>query len=100
MSTLADPTVVVLQDWLKVRGKLKGWTRIWCELRPGVLLLFKTPKTVKSGHWIGTVILNVCQVIERPSKKNGFCFKLFNPLDQSIWASKVSATIVIMQRRD
>lgn len=88
MSTLADPTVVVLQDWLKVRGKLKGWTRVWCELRPGVLLLFKSPKTIKSGHWIGTVILNVCQVIERPSKKNGFCFKLFNALDQSIWASK------------
>lgn len=27
-------------------------------------------------------------MIERPSKKDGFCFKLFHPLDQSIWAPK------------
>ncbi|CAG0919492.1 unnamed protein product [Notodromas monacha] len=26
--------------------------------------------------------------MERPSKKEGFCFKIFNPLDQSIWASR------------
>lgn len=27
-------------------------------------------------------------MIERPSKKDGFCFKLYNPLDQSIWAPR------------
>ncbi|RWS31600.1 Oxysterol-binding protein-related protein 8-like protein [Leptotrombidium deliense] len=88
LSTLTDPTVVVLTDWLKVRGTLKGWTKLWCELKPGLLMLYKSQKTRKSGQWVGTVLLNVCEVIERPSKKDGFCFKLFNPLEQSIWASR------------
>lgn len=30
----------------------------------------------------------MCKLIERPSKKDGFCFKLYHPLDQSIWAPK------------
>lgn len=34
------------------------------------------------------MLLNTCQVIERPSKKDGFCFKLFHPLEQSIWAPR------------
>ncbi|XP_071444520.1 oxysterol-binding protein-related protein 8 isoform X4 [Hetaerina americana] len=87
LSSLKDPSVVVLADWLKIRGKLKGWTKLWCVLKPGLLLLYKSPKT-KSNHWVGTVLLNACQVMERPSKKDGFCFKLFHPLDQSIWAPR------------
>uniref|UniRef100_S4RD86 Oxysterol-binding protein n=1 Tax=Petromyzon marinus TaxID=7757 RepID=S4RD86_PETMA len=85
LSTLKDPAVVILSDWLKIRGSLKSWTKLWCELKPGVLLLYKSSK---HGQWVGTVLLNVCQIIERPSKKDGFCFKLFHPLDQSIWAIK------------
>lgn len=84
LNSLQDPAVIVLADWLKVRGTLKSWTKLWCVLKPGLLLLYKNPK-VKSSNWVGTVILTSCQVIERPSKKDGFCFKLFNPLDQSIW---------------
>lgn len=37
---------------------------------------------------MGTILLNVCELIERPSKKDGFCFKLFHPLDQNIWATR------------
>lgn len=88
LSTISDPTVVVLADWLKVRGTLKGWTKIWCELKPGLIVLYKSPKTHKSGIWVGTVLLSVCEVIERPSKKDGFCFKLFHPLGETIWASR------------
>lgn len=55
-------------------------------LKPGVLLIYKTQK---NGQWVGTVLLNACEIIERPSKKDGFCFKLFHPLEQSIWAVKV-----------
>lgn len=87
LNSLQDPAVIVLADWLKVRGTLKSWTKLWCVLKPGLLLLYKTPK-VKSSHWVGTVLLTSCQVIERPSKKDGFCFKLFHPLDQSIWAPR------------
>lgn len=87
LNSLQDPAVIVLADWLKVRGTLKSWTKLWCILKPGLMLLYKTPK-VKSSHWVGTVLLTSCQVIERPSKKDGFCFKLFHPLDQSIWAPR------------
>ncbi|KAF3426460.1 hypothetical protein E2986_04590 [Frieseomelitta varia] len=91
LSSFKDPTVIVMSDWLKVRGTLKSWTKLWCILKPGLLLLYKSPKTkvlIYSNHWVGTVLLNTCQVIERPSKKDGFCFKLFHPLEQSIWAPR------------
>ncbi|XP_051820792.1 oxysterol-binding protein-related protein 5 isoform X3 [Antechinus flavipes] len=84
-SALKDPSVVIMADWLKIRGTLKGWTKLWCILKPGVLLVYKTPKV---GQWVGTILLHSCELIERPSKKDGFCFKLFHPLDQSIWAMK------------
>lgn len=71
---------------LQIRGTLKSWTKLWCVLKPGVLLIYKTHK---NGQWVGTVLLNACELIERPSKKDGFCFKLFHPLEQSIWAVKV-----------
>ena len=56
-------------------------------MKPGVLLIYKTHK---NGQWVGTVLLSACELIERPSKKDGFCFKLFHPLEQSIWAVKVT----------
>ncbi|CAH2083442.1 unnamed protein product [Euphydryas editha] len=87
LHNIEDPSVVVLADWLKVRGSLKSWTKLWCVLKPGLLLLYKSPK-VKRSHWVGTVLLTSCQVIERPSKKDGFCFKLYHPLEQSIWAPR------------
>ncbi|XP_036373777.1 oxysterol-binding protein-related protein 8-like isoform X2 [Megalops cyprinoides] len=85
LSTITDPSVIVMADWLKIRGTLKSWTKLWCVLKPGVLLIYKTNK---NGQWVGTVLLNACELIERPSKKDGFCFKLYHPLEQSIWAVK------------
>ncbi|XP_074227605.1 oxysterol-binding protein-related protein 5 isoform X2 [Camelus bactrianus] len=85
LSALTDPGVVIMADSLKIRGTLKSWTKLWCVLKPGVLLIYKTPKV---GQWVGTVLLHCCELIERPSKKDGFCFKLFHPLDQSVWAVK------------
>ncbi|XP_061773762.1 oxysterol-binding protein-related protein 5 isoform X5 [Nerophis ophidion] len=84
-SALKDPSVVIMSNWLKIRGSLKSWTKLWCVLKPGVLLVYKTPKV---DHWVGTVLLSACKLIERPSKKDGFCFKLYHPLDKSIWAVK------------
>nr|XP_021532683.1 oxysterol-binding protein-related protein 5 [Aotus nancymaae] len=85
LSALTDPSVVIMADSLKIRGTLKSWTKLWCVLKPGALLIYKTPKV---GQWVGTVLLHCCELIERPSKKDGFCFKLFHPLDQSVWAVK------------
>ncbi|KAH3727593.1 hypothetical protein DPMN_053532, partial [Dreissena polymorpha] len=44
LSTLKDPSVIVLGDWLKVRGTLKSWTKLWCVLKPGLLVLYKSEK--------------------------------------------------------
>ncbi|CAG0902089.1 unnamed protein product [Darwinula stevensoni] len=87
VTALQDPAIVILADWLKVRGSLKGWTKLYCVLKPGLLLLYKSDK-LKSNHWVGTILLSSCELIERPSKKDGFCFKLFQPLEQSIWATR------------
>ncbi|XP_032441303.1 LOW QUALITY PROTEIN: oxysterol-binding protein-related protein 5 [Xiphophorus hellerii] len=84
-TALKDPSVVVMSNWLKIRGSLKSWTKLWCALRPGVLLIYKTPTP---DHWVGTILLSACKLIERPSKKDGFCFKLYHPLEKSIWAIK------------
>ncbi|XP_076861792.1 oxysterol-binding protein-related protein 5 isoform X2 [Brachyhypopomus gauderio] len=84
-SALKDPSVVIMSNWLKIRGTLKSWTKLWCALKPGVLLIYKGQS---SEHWVGTVLLNACKLIERPSKKDGFCFKLYHPLEKSIWAMK------------
>lgn len=85
LSALTDPRVVIMADSLKIRGTLKSWTKLWCVLKPGALLIYKTPDV---GQWVGTVLLHCCRLLERPSKKDGFCFKLFHPLDQSVWAVK------------
>lgn len=61
MNSIQDPTVIVLEDWLKVRGTLKSWTKLWCVLKPGLLLIYKSQKA-KSNHWVGTVVLTSCQV--------------------------------------
>lgn len=44
LSTLSDPTVIILADWLKIRGSLKSWTKLWCVLKPGLLILYKSQK--------------------------------------------------------
>ncbi|XP_063053431.1 oxysterol-binding protein-related protein 5 [Engraulis encrasicolus] len=84
-SALKDPSVVIMSNWLKLRGSLKSWTRLWFVLKPGMLLVFKGPSL---EHWVGTALLSSLKLIERPSKKDGFCFKLYHPLDKSIWAIK------------
>ena len=41
---MRDPAVLVRADWLKVRGTLKSWTKFWCVLKPGLLVLYKSEK--------------------------------------------------------
>ncbi|XP_037070276.1 oxysterol-binding protein-related protein 5-like [Pollicipes pollicipes] len=81
------PAPPVHAGWLKVRGTLRGWSKLWCELRPGLLLLYKTEQA-KRSHWVGTILLTSCRLIERPSRRQGFCFKLFHPLERRIWSTR------------
>ncbi|CAF0732153.1 unnamed protein product [Rotaria sordida] len=86
-NVLKDSSVVIVSDWLKVRGTLRDWTKLWAILKPGLMLLYRNPPS-KNGVWVGTVVLSSCEVIQRPSKKTGFCFKIWHPLEKSIWAQK------------
>jgi hypothetical protein len=44
LSTFKDQSIIVLADWLKVRGTLKSWTKLWCVLKPGLLLIYRSQK--------------------------------------------------------
>lgn len=68
-----------------MRGTLKGWQKFWCVVKPGMLLIYKS---AKHGQWVGTVLLNGCEILQRPSKKEGFCFKIYHPLEHYMWATK------------
>ncbi|KAJ8298836.1 hypothetical protein KUTeg_022896 [Tegillarca granosa] len=78
LSTLKDPSVIVLADWLKVRGTLKSWTKIWCVLKPGLLVLYKSQKQKgPKGETIGAIVqpLPYSYVIFRsPSESAGKCW--------------------------
>ena len=44
LSMFKDQSIIVLADWLKVRGTLKSWTKLWCVLKPGLLLIYRSQK--------------------------------------------------------
>lgn len=47
LASLRDPTVVVMADWLKVRGTLRKWNRYYCVLKPGLMMIYKSNKIEK-----------------------------------------------------
>eukprot|EP00126_Sphaerothecum_destruens_P000246 Sdes_comp10291_c0_seq1m1925 len=82
---LTQSSSIILTGWLKVRGPLKSWVNRWFVLRKGVLIFYKDPK---DRDWLGTVFLHGCLVTERPSKKDGFCFKIYHPYQNAIYGTK------------
>ena len=44
------------------------------------------------------MLLTSCELLERPSKKDGFCFKVFHPFNQCIWATKVRDMICVFKK--
>lgn len=101
-SALKDKSVIILSSWLKIRGTLKNWSKYWCVIKPEVMIIYKGHK---HHHWVGSVMINNCEFIIRPSSKEGFCFKIFQPYRQNIWAAKgpkgeVSGALVQPMPRD
>lgn len=80
-----ESTQEVHSGWLKVRSAFKRWTKVWCQVKPGYLVMY-TSQEAQKKHRLGVVLLSVCQVLKRPTKKEGFCFKLINPFGCSVWA--------------
>lgn len=91
-----ESTQEVHSGWLKARTQFKRWTKVWCQVKPGYLILY-TSQEAQKKHRLGVVLLAVCQVIKRPTKKEGFCFKLINPLSCSVWAKSSTKAIVFAQ---
>ena len=78
----------IISGWLRLRNSIKNWVKLFCVAKPGLLILFRSSRVAKAHNWAGTIMLNSCQMLERPSKKDGFCFKLFHPLGLNFWAKK------------
>jgi len=97
-SKIMDKTVVRTEAWFafciqepKNEGiwhPKKTFQYIFLEIFSNNFIILIFIVRIQSNQWVGTIILSTCELIERPSKKNGFCFKLFHPMDQSIWAAK------------
>lgn len=86
----------IKSGWLKVRVSLKRWTKLWFILKHGYLLAFSSEDLSKKNQ-IGIISLMICQIIERPTKKEGFCFKLFSPLGENIWLKHSALNLVLPQ---
>ncbi|EDQ84636.1 uncharacterized protein MONBRDRAFT_34615 [Monosiga brevicollis MX1] len=70
---------------MKIRNTLRSWTKFYCELRHGMLLLYKEDR---HDVWMGTVLLAGGMVMERPSRKEGHTFKFSHPLRAAIHAPR------------
>lgn len=68
VQALKDPSVVVMADWLKVRGTLRKWSRFYCVLKPGILLIYKSPKTHKANlEFMDCISMTRCFIWRRVS---------------------------------
>lgn len=87
-----ETTHEVHSGWLKARTTFKRWTRVWCQVKPGYLIMYTSQEALKK-HRLGVVLLSICQAIPRPTKKEGYCFKLLNPFGCSVWAKSSTKAI-------
>eukprot|EP00124_Ichthyophonus_hoferi_P002330 Ihof_evm4s154 gene=Ihof_evmTU4s154 len=97
---------VVRRGNLKMRDAFKSWHERYFVLVPGMLHYYRN-KESGSHDYMGTINLETCQIIERPSKKDGFCFKIFQPQGRTIYATKtlveslpINADVVILRTID
>ncbi|RUS74197.1 hypothetical protein EGW08_018045, partial [Elysia chlorotica] len=78
MNSASDKSIVLMADWLKVRGTLKGWTKLWCVCRPAMLVIYKSEKMKgPKGETIGAFVqpLPMSYAIFRaPSESQGKCW--------------------------
>eukprot|EP00123_Amoebidium_parasiticum_P018493 comp24222_c1_seq7/m.44607 comp24222_c1_seq7/g.44607 ORF comp24222_c1_seq7/g.44607 comp24222_c1_seq7/m.44607 type:complete len:252 (-) comp24222_c1_seq7:373-1128(-) len=100
------PNVIRRGD-LKVRDSFKVWHERHFVLVPGMLHYYRIHHRSGKHDWLGTINLTGCQIIHRPSKKEGYCFKIFHPAGRSMYATKsvvesipINADVLIMRAVD
>lgn len=91
-----ESTQEVHSGWLKARTAFKRWIKVWCQVKPGYLIMYNSQEAQKK-HRLGVLLLSVCQVMNRPTKKEGFCFKLINPFGCSVWAKSSTRALAFSQ---
>ncbi|XP_075263218.1 oxysterol-binding protein-related protein 8-like isoform X3 [Convolutriloba macropyga] len=79
-----------LNGWLKFRCAVfhKMWIKFFCVLKPGFLVVYKNQNMQRRVGWVGTILLSSVYIIERPTQREGFCFKLIHCLNKSLWVNK------------
>lgn len=81
----------------QIRTTIHTWTKFYCELRHGMLIMYKEDKP---DSWMGTIILSGGSVMERPSRKEGYSWKFFHPLRPSIHAQRVRLSHMLPKTPD
>jgi len=105
-SKLSKSAVLAREDWdrrtreqmllqpetrrgiLKIRNKMKQWSPRFCVLRPPVLLVFKEEADFDKQSVLAVVHLRSCTCAQRVSKMEGFCFRIYHNLKQSLFYNK------------
>jgi len=64
---------------------MKIWINRWFVLRPGKLIYFKEEKYMVRDRCVGILRLGDCKVLERPTHKDGFSFKIYHLLHYPIY---------------
>eukprot|EP01114_Cavostelium_apophysatum_P008315 TRINITY_DN2071_c0_g1_i2.p1 TRINITY_DN2071_c0_g1~~TRINITY_DN2071_c0_g1_i2.p1 ORF type:complete len:1089 (+),score=358.13 TRINITY_DN2071_c0_g1_i2:115-3381(+) len=75
----------VITGWMKMRGPLKNWYLRYFVLRPGKLIYYRDDVDTDCQ---GIILLRGCIIIDRETKKEGYCFKILHPLEHNIYSSK------------
>lgn len=88
MFTSATSLSTIMAGWVKMRNSLKKWQPRWIVLQPGRLIYFRSPAEVDKDTCSGILTLAGCEVRKRPSKKDGFCFKIFHLAQYPIYAKQ------------
>eukprot|EP01125_Pyxidicula_operculata_P011878 TRINITY_DN3889_c0_g1_i2.p1 TRINITY_DN3889_c0_g1~~TRINITY_DN3889_c0_g1_i2.p1 ORF type:complete len:758 (-),score=234.54 TRINITY_DN3889_c0_g1_i2:2121-4394(-) len=71
---------------IKIRNSFKKWNDRWAVLVEGQLIYFKSRSDVAKEACTGIINLKGCYIKERPTKKAGFCIKIFNVSQYSIYS--------------
>eukprot|EP01122_Echinamoeba_exundans_P010269 TRINITY_DN3807_c0_g2_i1.p1 TRINITY_DN3807_c0_g2~~TRINITY_DN3807_c0_g2_i1.p1 ORF type:complete len:910 (-),score=217.61 TRINITY_DN3807_c0_g2_i1:623-3352(-) len=78
----------IATGFMKIRNSLKKWQTRYVVLQPGRFIYFRGQQEVEKDTCSGILFLSGCEVRKRPSKKDGFCFKIFHLAQYPIYSKQ------------
>ncbi|KNC47548.1 oxysterol-binding protein [Thecamonas trahens ATCC 50062] len=85
---------VIMSGWVKLRGTFQRWKNKWMVLKPGKLLFFRRPTSRKHSVY---VYIHGCKVVEKPSRRRGFSFKIYHPQGRRIMSKKIATDHCVLR---